>query len=184
MHALIVIDMLNPYSHEHADELAANVEAIVDPLARLVRAAENADTVELVYVNDNYDDFTATRDDLVQRALAGRMAHLVEPIVPPASASFLEKVRHSAFYSTSLDHLLRVRDVDTVVLAGQVTEQCILYTALDAYIRGFDIRVPRDAVAHIDPELGPAALRMMERNMRVEVVDAAGCLTATAYDRS
>jgi hypothetical protein len=30
--ALIVIDMLNPYDHEDPDELAANVEDIVDPL--------------------------------------------------------------------------------------------------------------------------------------------------------
>jgi hypothetical protein len=32
-------------------------------------------------------------------------------------------------------------------------------------------------VAHIDPELGAAALRMMERNMRVHVVDAAQSLS-------
>jgi hypothetical protein len=30
--ALIVVDMLNPYEHDDADVLAANVEAIVEPL--------------------------------------------------------------------------------------------------------------------------------------------------------
>jgi len=39
--------------------------------------------------------------------------------------------------------------VDRVVLTGQVTEQCILYSALDAYIRHLEVRVPPDAVAHI-----------------------------------
>jgi nicotinamidase-related amidase len=63
------------------------------------------------------------------------------------------------------------------VLTGQVTEQCILYTALDAYVRHYDIRVPRDAVAHIDEELGDAALRMMGRNMRVELVDGTASLS-------
>jgi hypothetical protein len=29
--------------------------------------------------------------------------------------------------------------------------------------------VPHDAVAHIDPELGEAALKMMERNMHADV---------------
>jgi nicotinamidase-related amidase len=174
--ALIVIDMLNPYDHEDADVLADNVEPIVPVMARLVREADDAHDVELVYVNDNYEDYTATRDDIVQRALAGRRSRLVEPIVPPDGVDFLQKARHSAFYSTALDHLLRERRIGTVVLAGQVTEQCILYSALDAYVRGFAIRVPRDAVAHIDRELGAAALRMMERNMRVEVVDASDCL--------
>jgi nicotinamidase-related amidase len=176
--ALLVIDMLNPYDHEDADMLANHVEPIVAELARLVEAAHTADDVELVYVNDNYEDFTATRHDIVQRALDGRHPHLVEPIVPPHGVDFLQKVRHSAFYSTALDHLLRERGVETVVLAGQVTEQCILYTALDAYIRRFAIRIPRDAVASIDEELGAAALTMMKRNMRVDVLCARDCLRA------
>jgi nicotinamidase-related amidase len=50
-----------------------------------------------------------------------------------------------------------------------VTEQCILYSALDAYIRHFKVRVPRDAVAHIHEDLAGSALRMMELNMDVDV---------------
>lgn len=173
--ALVVCDMLNPYGHEDADALAGNVARMVQVLAGLVHEAREAD-VELVYVNDNYGDFTATRHDLVRRALDGRRPELIEPIVPPDGIAFLQKARHSAFYSTALDHLLRQRSIDTIVLTGQVTEQCVLYTALDAYIRHFHIRVPTDAVAHIDPELGDAALRMMERNMRVDLLDAAGAL--------
>ncbi len=173
--ALIVINMLNPYGHEHADLLAANAEPVVPVVAELVAGCDGFD---LVYVNDNYEDFSATRDDLVRQALEGERPDLVEPIVPPAGAEFLQKVRHSAFYSTALDHLLRERGIQQVVLTGQVTEQCILYTALDAYVRSFEIRVARDAVAHIDPELGEAALAMMERNMRVEIVDSADLLSA------
>ena len=176
--ALLVIDMLNPYDHEDADVLAENVERMVAGLARLVDAARAADGVELVYVNDNYEDFTATRHDIVQRALGGRHRRLVEPIVPPGGVDFLQKARHSAFYSTALDHLLRARGVETLVLAGQVTEQCILYTALDAYVRNFAIRVPHDAVASIDEDLGAAALAMMGRNMRVDVVCTRDCLDA------
>jgi nicotinamidase-related amidase len=57
-----------------------------------------------------------------------------------------------------------------------VTEQCILYSALDGYVRHFDVVVPPDAVAHIDPELGDAALKMMRRNMRAELRPSADCL--------
>jgi nicotinamidase-related amidase len=174
--ALIVTDMLNPYDHEDADVLADNVAGMVHAVARLVAEAGESD-VELVYVNDNYGDFAATRDDLVRRALEGRRPELIEPIVPPEGVAFLQKARHSAFYSTALDHLLRQRSIDTIVLAGQVTEQCILYTALDAYIRHFDIRVATDAVAHIDPELGDAALRMMQRNMSVDILEATTALS-------
>jgi nicotinamidase-related amidase len=174
--ALIVIDMLNPYEHEDAGRLAENVAGIVQPLAQLIADAVSADGVHVVYVNDNHGDFGASRDDIAERALAGRRPDLVEPLLPDDGVDFLMKVRHSVFYSTALEYLLRRREIERVVLAGQVTEQCVLYSALDAYVRHFAIRVPCDAVAAIDPELGDAAMQMMERNMRADLVDAAAAL--------
>jgi nicotinamidase-related amidase len=173
--ALLVVDMLNPYDHDDADTLAAHVGERVRPLADLIGRA-HGDGVDLIYVNDNLGDFAATRDDLVRRALDGRRPELIEPLVPPDDVAFLQKVRHSIFYGTALDHLLRQRGTETLILTGQVTEQCILYSALDAYIRHYDVCVVRDAVAPIDPQLGDAALRMMERNMRAQLVEASNCL--------
>ena len=173
--ALLVVDMLNPYDHDDAEALADHAAGIVEPLADLVRRARE-DGVDLIYVNDNLGDFAATREDLVRRARDGRRPELVEPLVPPDEVAFLQKIRHSVFYGTALDHLLRQREIDTLILTGQVTEQCILYSALDAYIRHYDVCVVRDAVASIDPDLGDAALRMMERNMRAQLAEASRCL--------
>jgi nicotinamidase-related amidase len=173
--ATIVIDMLNPYDHEDADLLAEQARTRIEPLQQLIQATRDADA-ELVYVNDNYGDFTVTRQDLIERAMNGRRPELVEPIKPPDPVSFIHKVRHSAFYSSSLEYLLRDLEVDTLILAGQVTEQCILYSALDAYVRHFEVRIPTDAVIPIDPDLGDAAVKMMERNMGAELVSAADAL--------
>jgi nicotinamidase-related amidase len=96
----------------------------------------------------------------------------VEPLLPPDDASFVIKARHSIFYGTPLEHLLHERDIGHLVLCGQVTEQCILYSALDAYVRRFSVGVVSDAVAHIDRSLADAALRMMERNMRARIAEA------------
>ena len=174
--AVLVIDMMNTYSHSDAEKLTPNVEKIVDPLAKLIGEANRRDDVDLVYVNDNYGDFTATHQDLVRSALDGQRPDLIKPIVPPPDCRFLTKVRHSAFYATALEYLLGGLDTDRVIITGQVTEQCILYTALDAYLRHFSVVVPPDAVAHIDPELRDAALTMMQRNMSAEIVEAADCL--------
>jgi nicotinamidase-related amidase len=175
--ALLVVDMLNPYDHDDADALADSAAHAVEPLRKLIAdVRDGASDVDLVYVNDNLGNFSATRHDLVQRALEGRRPELVEPLIPPDDCAFIQKLRHSVFYGTALDHLLRERERDTVILTGQVTEQCILYSALDAYLRGYRICVVRDAVAHIHPELGAAALELMERNMSAEVVEAAQCL--------
>lgn len=173
--ATIVIDMLNPYDHEDSEVLAEHARERIEPIRGLIETSIEGEPT-LIYVNDNYDDFTATSKDLGENAMQGRYPELIEPILPPKGTYFVQKVRHSAFYSTSLDHLLRIVEADTVVLAGQVTEQCILYSALDAYVRGFGVRIPRDAVVPIDTELGDAALRMMETNMRALVAPAAEVL--------
>jgi nicotinamidase-related amidase len=174
--AVLVIDMLNAYRHEDAELLVPNVADIIDPLAGLIAKAREHDDIDLIYVNDNYGDFAADHDDIVRSALEGNRADLVRPIVPDKDCRFLTKVRHSAFYATALGYLLGRLETRRLVLTGQVTEQCILYSALDAYVRHYPVVVPRDAVAHIDADLAEAALKMMARNMSAEIATADDCL--------
>jgi nicotinamidase-related amidase len=171
--ALIVIDMLNTYDHEDADQLAACVAEKLPQMVALRDAAKARDDVKLIYVNDNHDEWEAGRETLIERACKGKHPELVDPIAPEGDRPFLPKGRHSIFYETAVGHLLRVEDVERVVMIGQVTEQCILYSALDAYLRGFQVIVPPDAVAHIDADLAKASLRMMEQNMHAELTPAA-----------
>jgi nicotinamidase-related amidase len=168
--ALIVVDMLNRYEHEDAEPLRDAVRTVLPAMAGLAARARAADA-SLVYVNDNHGDSTVGRAALTDWAMDGADPALVEPIAPAPDVPFLVKARHSAFYATQLEYLLRQAGVAELVLVGQVTEQCILYPALDAYVRHFQVVVPHDAVAHIDEELGSAALRMMEANMRANIVD-------------
>jgi nicotinamidase-related amidase len=179
--ALIVIDMLNPYDHEDAEPLKESVRPIVPRLTDLVQRARDSDTL-VVYVNDCYEDWAASRDDIAQAALDGTAPDLVQPLVPRGDMPFVIKARHSIFYGTVLEYLLRQEGVNRLILTGQVTEQCILYSALDGYVRRFEIAVAEDCVAHIDPELAQAALQMMERNMRAHVVDGASALAAAQDD--
>jgi nicotinamidase-related amidase len=171
--ALIVVDMLNAYEHEDAQALAECVSERLSRIVELRDEAERRDDVLLVYVNDNHDAWEAGHEALVERGLKGERPELVEPIAPRTAVPFLPKGRHSIFYQTALEHLLRINDIERVVLTGQVTEQCILYSALDAYLRGFEIVVPPDAVAHIHEDLAQAALRMMEINMHVALTPTA-----------
>jgi nicotinamidase-related amidase len=164
--------VLNTYEHDDGDMLARSVEQIVEPLGSLIARARDQGT-ELIYVNDNYGDWNSSSEELAQRALAGARPDLVEPLLPPEGADFVIKARHTVFYMTPLEYLLGQKEIDHLVLAGQVTEQCILYSALDAYVRHFDVTVPRDGVAHIHEDLAQAALEMMERNMGARLTSCA-----------
>jgi nicotinamidase-related amidase len=177
--ALIVVDMLNSYEHEDADRLTQSVESVVEPIADLV-ARSVRDGVELIYVNDNYGDWKVSQEDLARRALDGARPDLVEPLLPPDEADFVMKARHTIFYMTPLEYLLGQREIGHLVLVGQVTEQCILYSALDAYVRHLQVSVPRDGVAHIHENLAEAAFQMMERNMDAEITSCADVKLSSA----
>ena len=167
--ALIVIDMLNAYEHADAEVLTRSVEQTLPAMERLIRRAADEDVLT-IYVNDNFGTWNSNRDELVTTVLEGEFRHLVEPIAPKEETLFVVKARHSIFYQTPLDYLLTKEEVDRIVLIGQVTEQCVLYSALDAYIREYAVIVPPDAVAHIHEDLADAALRLMELNMGAEIV--------------
>ncbi|MFI2510489.1 cysteine hydrolase family protein [Streptomyces sp. NPDC018972] len=169
--ALIVIDMINTYDHVDAEHLIPSAESAVPVVATLLERARRRD-VPVIYVNDNFGEWRSHHGELLDKALSGPHARLVKPLLPDDSSLFVVKARHSIFFETPLGYLLNQQGIDRLVLCGQVTEQCVLYSSLDAHIRHFDVTVPRDAVAHIHADLADAALRMMERNMGARVCDS------------
>jgi len=84
----------------------------------------------------------------------------VDPNVDSYSAFFDNRRRRS----TGLDHMLRERGVDTLVVTGLATDYCVLYTVLDALDLGYRVRVPRKATRGVDLNPGDveAAFRRME----------------------
>ncbi|MFF9177514.1 isochorismatase family cysteine hydrolase [Streptomyces sp. NPDC014793] len=169
--ALIVIDMINTYDHKDAELLLPSVTSVVPVLTGLLGRARRED-VPVIYVNDNFGEWRSHHGELLEHALAGPHAELVEPLRPDRRSLFVVKARHSIFFDTPLTYLLHQQGTDRLVLTGQVTEQCVLYSSLDAHIRHFDVVIPRDAVAHIHADLAEAALRMMERNMGARVCES------------
>lgn len=167
--------MINAYDFEDAERLRASVAEALPRMVALVERAREHD-VRTIYVNDNCGDWQKGRAELVDEVLSGEFPDLVEPIAPGDDVDFVVKARHSIFYETPLEYLLRQGEIERLILVGQVTEQCILYSALDAYIRHFEVIVPPDAVAHIHEDLAEAALRMMAVNMAADLTPAAELL--------
>ncbi|UNO38827.1 cysteine hydrolase [Streptomyces sp. MST-110588] len=161
--------MINTYRHADAQQLLPSVRDALPGMRGLLERAR-ADNVDVIYVNDNFGRWRSHHDEILEMALNGPHADLVEPIRPDADAMFVVKARHSIFYQTPLEYLLSQNGIGRIVLCGQVTEQCILYSALDAHIRHLDVTVVQDAVAHIHQDLADAALRMMKRNMGARIV--------------
>ncbi|MFD6885312.1 isochorismatase family cysteine hydrolase [Streptomyces sp. NPDC059957] len=169
--ALIVIDMLNTYEHEDAEALVKSVREALPGVTTLLEHARDSDS-PVIYVNDNFGEWRSHHGEILRAALDGRHSDLVAPVAPDENSLFVVKARHSIFFETPLAYLLGQLEAERLVLCGQVAEQCVLYSALDAHIRHFDVVVASDAVAHIDRDLADAALRMMRRNMSAHICAA------------
>jgi nicotinamidase-related amidase len=83
-------------------------------------------------------------------------------LAPRAEDYVVLKPKHSGFYATPLDTLLTYLRAERLVLAGLTVERCVLFTANDAFLRDYDLFVPRDCTVAITDEDYGAALRILE----------------------
>lgn len=79
----------------------------------------------------------------------------------PAPDFVVEKVRASGFFATPLDLLLRELDVDTVIVVGAYTNQCIEATVRDAWALDYRVVLPHDGCAAFDVRLHEATLETL-----------------------
>jgi nicotinamidase-related amidase len=74
-----------------------------------------------------------------------REAEVVPELAPREGEYLIPKHRWSAFYGTYLDHALRTRGADTIVLCGGSTEIGIASTAYAARDLGYNLVIASDA---------------------------------------
>ena len=83
-------------------------------------------------------------------------------LAPAPGEPVVVKPSWSAFFGTDLAAQLRTRGIDTLVLAGTTTPNCVRSTAYDGLARGFNVAVLRDATSSRSPEAQEANLADME----------------------
>jgi nicotinamidase-related amidase len=178
--ALLLIDVINHLEFEGGERLLGHALAMADRLAALKRRARAAG-IPAIYVNDNFGRWQSDFARVLERCHAEgvRGKPVVDRLTPEADDYFVLKPKHSGFYSTTLDTLLDYLEVDTLILTGLTADRCVLFTASDAYMRDFNLMVPSDCVASIDPADNRAALAHMARVLKAETTES----TALALDR-
>lgn len=101
------------------------------------------------------------------RNLYGRLADVYE--ANKERIVWMDKTRYSAFAGTALELMLTERGITDLHLTGVCTDICVLHTAVDAYNKGFDITVYKDAVASFDPQGHEWALRHFSGSLGAKV---------------
>jgi nicotinamidase-related amidase len=146
--ALLLIDVVNPFDFPGARSLLRRATPAAQRIADLKQRAARSG-VPAIYVNDNYGDWHAAFAELVERCTARGApgCRIVEALRPRRADFHVLKPRHSGFHSTSLAVLLERLGVRCVVLTGMAAHICVLFTAIDAHMRGLELVVPSDCVA-------------------------------------
>src|SRR3954471_2438320 len=168
--ALLLIDVINDLEFDGNEQLVANAPAMARRLRALKARARRAG-IPAIYINDNFgkwrSDFRTLVAHCVKDNVPGRdVARLLKP---KRDDYFVLKPKHSAFYQTTLDVLLENLRVRTVVLAGIAGNNCVLFSANDAYMRDFRVVVPSDCIVSNTAEENEYALKQMKTVLKADV---------------
>ena len=174
--ALLVIDMLEDFVRSGAPLEVPRTRDILPALRRRVSHARR-DKDLVVYVCDSHrkNDPEFARMGWPPHAVAGtKGAAIVHEISPKPGDVVVEKKTYSGFYRTNLATVLTRHGIRSVSLSGCVTNICILYTAADAAMRGYDVTVEEAVVAGLADKSHRFALDEMEKVLGVRVIRGRG----------
>jgi nicotinamidase-related amidase len=182
--ALLLIDVINDFDFAEADQLLKYTRPMARNLLRLKRRAQKAG-VPVVYVNDNFgrwkSDFRRTVEHC---ALHGRGREVVELLRPEENDYFVLKPKHSGFFSTTLETLLRYLETQTLILTGIAGNFCVLFTANDAYMRDFNLFVPLDCTVSNTKKGNDSALALMRKFLKADTRSSSGIALRAAQKKS
>ena len=170
--ALLLIDVVNDFDFPEGDQLLKHARPMARILLRLKRRAQKAG-VPVIYVNDNFgrwkSDFRRTVDYCTRH---GHGRDIVELLRPEENDYFVLKPKHSGFFSTTLETLLRYLETQTLILTGIAGNFCVLFTANDAYMRDFDLFVPSDCTVSNTKKEHDSAIGLMRKFLKADTRSA------------
>lgn len=93
-------------------------------------------------------------------------------LAPAPEDLVILKPRHSAFHSTPLLHLLGRMKAEKLIVVGFAADMCVMLTATDARMSGYEVWVPQDCTAAESPQRKQAALRQLQQAFKCSIRSA------------
>jgi nicotinamidase-related amidase len=168
--ALLLVDVINDMDFEGSESLVRFAEPMASRLHELKQRCRGAG-IPTVYINDNFgkwrSDFRSLVEHCINDKVPGReVARLLKP---DEEDYFVLKPKNSAFFGTTLDTLLTNLETESVILTGIAGDNCVLFSANDAYLRDYKLFIPSDCIASNSKEENDAALRLMEKVVKADI---------------
>jgi nicotinamidase-related amidase len=171
--ALLLIDVINDFEFENGEELLELALPVGKRIAQLKAKAKEIG-IPAIYANDNFGKWQSDLKKIVSHCLEDnvRGRPFVELLLPDDDDYFVLKPKHSGFFSTTLELLLEHLGAKSLILTGIAGNNCVLFTANDAYMRDFKLFVPSDCVISETREENEYALKQMEKVLKADIRDS------------
>jgi nicotinamidase-related amidase len=182
--ALLLIDVINDFEFENGEALLKLAIPVGKQIAALKFEAKRVG-IPVIYVNDNFGKWQSDLNKIVSHCLDDgvRGEPFVKVVLPDQDDYFVLKPKHSGFYCTSLELLLEHVGARSLILAGIAGNNCVLFTANDAYMRDFQLFVPADCAVSETVEENEYALKQMKKVLKADI-RTAGDLNLEEMKRS
>jgi nicotinamidase-related amidase len=166
--ALLIVDVINDLDFPEAKQLLRYVPAMARKISALKERVKKAG-IPVVYVNDNFGRWRSDLTSLVEHARKGKGRKLVDLLRPDEDDYFVLKPKHSGFFSSTLETLLRYLGAKTLIITGVAGNYCVLFTANDAYMRDYRLIVPADCTVSNTTAENRDALSLMRNYLRADI---------------
>lgn len=172
--ALILIDLINDFDYEGGDRVLSGARQALPAIQRLLRIAPERGWA-VIWVNDNFGRWRSRFDEVYDHCTGSKAKgrDLVLSLRPRDEHYLILKPGHSGFHGTPLDPILEELGTETLVLCGLLVNSCVLFTAHEAHMRGFELKIPSDAVIGLDEEDVPQMIGQMEKMFQADTRPAA-----------
>jgi len=142
--------------------------AMARKIAQLKERAKKA-RIPVIYVNDNFGRWRSDFRRLVEHCRQDKAREIIDLLRPDDDDYFVLKPKHSGFFSSTLETLLRYLGTKTLVLTGISGNYCVLFTANDAYMRDYKLIVPRDCTVSNTTKENNQALALMGSYLKADI---------------
>lgn len=168
--ALLVLDMQEFFLNEASHAFIPSAPAIVPAVKRLIEAyaGQGRPVIFTRHVNTAADaEMMAKwwRDVIYKDNPLSRITDELDT----SSAVILNKTQYDAFYQTSLEEILKEKQVLQLVITGLMANLCCETTGRSAFVRGFEVFFVVDGTAAYNEDYHVATLMNLSFGFAVPV---------------
>lgn len=164
--ALLIIDMLKDFVYDNAPLRVPKAKEIIPNIQKEIERARR-EGIPVIYVCDSHKPDDPEFKVWPPHAIEGTEgAEVIDELKPQKDDILVCKSTYSGFYKTELEEILKREGVDTLIITGVLTNICVLYTAVDGLMRGYEVIIPDGCVIGVNDEDHRFALRQIREVLK------------------